>query len=92
MTNFLIVGHIDNSAKNSSENKKLFWCGIRMHCVIEYVLVTRNLGLKLEPSGNEKEPWDIIGFRNSNYDGDLVSRRSLNAFILYVLGALSLGN
>ena len=54
--------------------------------VIKYVLDTKNLGPKIEPMGNSNEPWKIVCFRDSNYVGDLVSRRSISGFILYVLG------
>ena len=59
---------------------------LKMHHVIKYVFDTRNLGLKLEPSGNEKEPCSIMCLSNSNYAGDPVSRRSVSGFILCVLG------
>ena len=36
--------------------------------------------------GNSNEPWEIVCFSNSNYEGDLVSRQSISGFILYVLG------
>ena len=44
------------------------------------------LGLKIEPTGNSNEPWEIVCFGNSDYAGDLVSRRSISGFIFYVLG------
>ena len=43
---------------------------LKMHHVIKYVLNTRNNKLELEPSMNEKEPWDILCFNNSDYTGD----------------------
>ena len=62
-------------------------------CVICYVLDTKNLGIKLEPSGNANEPWDIACFSDSDYAWDPVdyawdpvSRRNISGFILYVLG------
>ena len=44
--------------------------------------------LKIEPMGNHNKPWEITCFSNSNYVGDLVSRRSISGFILNVLGIL----
>ena len=46
----------------------------------------KNHGLKLEPSRDASKPWDIICFRNSDYTGNTVSRRSVSGFLLYVLG------
>ena len=37
---------------------------------------------------NSNEPWEVECFRGSDYAGDLVSRRSISDFILYVLGVL----
>ena len=42
--------------------------------VIKYVIGTKNLGLKIEPTGNSNEPWEIVRFSDSNYEGDQVSR------------------
>ena len=52
--------------------------------VIKYVLDTKNLGLKIEHMGNFNEPWQTVFFSDSNYAGDLVSRRSISDFILCV--------
>ena len=54
--------------------------------VIKYVVDTKNLGLKIEPTGNSKEPHEIICFSDSDHAGDPVSRRSISGFILNVLG------
>ena len=54
--------------------------------VIQYDLDTESLGLKIEPMGNSNNPWEMICFSDSNYAGDLVSRRSIIDFLLYVLG------
>ena len=37
---------------------------------------------------NSNEPWEFIYFSNKDYAGDLVSRRSITGFIIYVLGVL----
>ena len=47
---------------------------LKMRNVIKYVLNIKNLGLKIEPAGDDKEPWDIICFINSYYTGDQVTR------------------
>ena len=54
--------------------------------MITYVLDTKNFGLKLKQTGNVNKPWEIVCFSDSDYAGDLVSRRSIIGFILYVLG------
>ena len=51
--------------------------------MIKYVLDIKILGLKIKPTGNANKPWEIICFSDA---GDLVSRRSLTGFILYLLG------
>ena len=55
-------------------------------CVIRYVLDTKNLYLKLEPTGNASEPWEIVCFSNSKYAGDPMCKRNVSRFILYILG------
>ena len=70
-----------NDGANAAAYKKL------LH-VIKYVLDTKNLGLKIELMGKSNEPWGKVCFTNSNYAGDLVSRRSISGFILYLLGVL----
>ena len=57
-----------------------------LQCVIKYVLDTKNLGLKIKPTGSSNEVWEIECFSNIDYAGDPVSRRSISDFILYVLG------
>ena len=52
------------------------------------VLGTENLGLKIEPNRNEKELWDIVCFRNSDYTGDPAMRPRMSEFVSYVLGVL----
>ena len=54
--------------------------------VIQYVIETENLGLRLEPQGNSNEPWEIICFSDGDYAGDPASRQSISGFIPYVLG------
>ena len=63
----------------AGNNEKGF---IEMHPIIKYNLDTKNLGLKIEPKGNENELWEAICFNNSSYAGDLVIRRSISGFIL----------
>ena len=68
-----------NSGANPAVYKEL------LH-VIKYVLNMEMLGLKIEPTRNSNEPWEIVCFSNIGYAGDLVSRQSISGFILYVLG------
>ena len=56
--------------------------------VIRYVLDMKNFGLKIKPTRNSSEPWKIICFSNSDYAGDMVSRKNIRGFILYVLNVL----
>ena len=53
---------------------------------INYVLDTKNLGLKLEPSRDARKPWKIIWFSNSDNARDPISRRNISGFLLHVLG------
>ena len=43
-------------------------------CVIKFVLNTKSLGLKIEPTGNSNKPCEIDCFNDSDYAGDPVSR------------------
>ena len=52
--------------------------------MIQYVLDNKNFGLKFEPTGNTKKPWEIACFSDSN----LVSRRSVSDYIIYILGVI----
>ena len=54
--------------------------------MIKYVYEAKNLGLKIEPTGNPNEPWEFICFSNSDYAGYPESRRSISGFIVHVLG------
>ena len=54
--------------------------------VIKYVLDTKTLGLKIEPTMTKGEPWDIVCFTDSDYASDPVSRRSISGYIIYVHG------
>ena len=56
--------------------------------VIIYILDKKNFSLKLKPTGNTNKPLQIICFSNSDYAGDLISKRSISDFILYVLDVL----
>ena len=71
------------SKANDGANPTVYKELLRM---IKYILETENLGLRLEPMGNSNEPWEIICFSDSDYVGDLVNRRSISGFVLYVLG------
>ena len=56
--------------------------------VIRYDLDMNKLGPKIECTGNSNKPWEMICFRDYNYAGDPVIRRSISGFILYVSDAL----
>ena len=60
--------------------------------MIRNVLDTENFGLKLEPAGDAKEPWEVICFSDSDYTGNPISIRCISGFILYVFVMPSLGN
>ena len=60
--------------------------------VMKYVLDMEMLGLNIESMGNSNEPWEVVCFSDSNYAGDLVSRRSISGFILMYGAYWSLGN
>ena len=54
--------------------------------MVTYVLDTRNLGLRIEPTGNANKPRENVCFSNIDYAGDPVSRRSISGFIVYEVG------
>ena len=56
-----------NDGANAAADKELL-------CVIKYVFDMKNLGLKIEHTGNADKPWEIVCFSDSDYAGDLVSR------------------
>ena len=59
---------------------------LKMHHNINYILNMKNLTLKLEPSGNEKELLFMVYFSDRNYAEDPVKMRSVGAFNQYILG------
>ena len=54
--------------------------------IIKYVLDTKTLGLKLEPTMEKDQPWELNCFTDSDYAGDPDTRRSVSGYILYVKG------
>ena len=55
--------------------------------VIKYVLDTKNMGLRVEPTIDTKdEPWELVCYSDSDYASDPDSRRSVSGYILYVRG------
>ena len=60
--------------------------------VIKYVLDTKDMGLKIEPTlpndnnNSRDEPWDLKCYSDSDYAGDPDTRRSVSGYILYVKG------
>ena len=58
-----------------------------LHRVIKFVLDTKNLGLKFEPTlFKSNEPWNLVGYSDSDYASDPDTRRSISGFVLYVCG------
>ena len=41
----------------------------------------------MEPNRVKNKPWDIVCFSDSDYVGDLDTKRSVRGFILFILGA-----
>ena len=56
---------------------------------IKYVFDTKNLGLKIQPTGNSNKPREIICFSDSNYAGDTVSMRRISGFITFWMYCVS---
>lgn len=57
--------------------------------IIKYVLDTKDMGLKIEPTQLNKssdEPWDLVCYSDSDYAGDPDTRRSVSGYILYLKG------
>ncbi|EJK77615.1 hypothetical protein THAOC_00541 [Thalassiosira oceanica] len=54
--------------------------------VIKYVLDSKEMGLRFEPTFDRNEPWDLVGFSDSDYAGDPETRRSVTGYILYIKG------
>ena len=55
-----------------------------MLCIIKYVLDTRNLGLKIQPTFRYKKSWELICYSDSDYASDVDTRRSISGIVLYV--------
>ncbi|KAL7530325.1 hypothetical protein ACHAWF_005014 [Thalassiosira exigua] len=53
---------------------------------IKYVLDSKTMGLRIEPTFKKGEPWELVCFTDSDYAGDPDSRRSVSGYILYVCG------
>ena len=75
----------DLSKANGGANPAAFK---QLLCVMKYILVTKNLCLKLEPTRNAREPWEIACFSDSGYMGHPVSRIKYKYIHVYVLGVL----
>lgn len=56
--------------------------------VIKYILDTKDMGLRIEPTLTKSadEPWDLVCYSDSDYAGDPDTRRSVSGYILYVKG------
>ena len=56
---------------------------LRMHCAFKYIHDMRNLGLKIEPTRDGEEQWNIIYFNDKNCVSDQEMKQSVGGFILY---------
>ena len=70
--------------KASSDANSAAFCELLQ--VIRYILDTKNLGLKLEPSSDATKSWEIVCLSDGNYAGDPIRKINISGFILYVLG------
>ena len=59
---------------------------LEMHHVIEHVLDTKNLGLKIKLNRDMNKLWNIFCFSDSDYAGDPDAKRNVTGLILYILG------
>ena len=54
--------------------------------VIKYVLDTKNLALKVEPTEQNSEEWEMVMYSDSDFAGDKETRISVAGYILYLMG------
>ena len=50
------------------------------------ILDTWDMGLKIWPTMDIGEPWEMVCFTDSDYAGDPESQRSVSGYIIYVHG------
>jgi hypothetical protein len=54
---------------------------------IKYVLITKNLALKIKPNVEENTPFYLEGISDSDYSGDPDTRASVYGYVIYFCGA-----
>jgi hypothetical protein len=54
---------------------------------IKYVLITKNLALKIKPNVEENTPFYLEGISDSDYAGDPDTRASVYGYVIYFCGA-----
>ena len=69
-----------NESKNNAAYHKM------NNNLMNYVCKTKNMRIKIEPTGDEKDPWKKVCVSNSKYASDLVTRIIVSDFVLYVSG------
>ena len=52
--------------------------------LIKYLEQTRNAGVRLTPSADEKEMWIVKGFSDSDWAGDKDDRRSISGWEIFI--------
>ena len=57
-----------------------------MLCVIKYVLYTKEYGVRVHPTKEKDEYWELVCFYNSDYAGDQDTRKIVTGYVLYVKG------
>ena len=53
--------------------------------VLKFVIDKKNLGLRMEPTIDKSQNWDMETFTDSDWAGDKDTRRSVSGFILFLL-------
>ena len=54
--------------------------------VINFVISTKEYGLKIEPIPNNEKQWNIVVYSDSDWAGDKDTRHSVSGYIIYMLG------
>ena len=60
-----------------------------LHQVVSYVLATKDLGLKLQPTElKDDKKWDLIVYSDADWAGDKETRKSISGFAVFLQGCL----
>ena len=54
--------------------------------VINFVISTKEYGLKIEPNFSQEKVWNIVVYSDSDWAGDKDTRHSVSGYIMYMLG------